>query len=360
MPENNPDNSAVQLGLFDISPAANINRASAYINRLDATVVDRKSARIANIIKSADKPDHETFVLVTAKSLAFKQYVYKLYSNVDEIQFPANWMNAFAIHNELNGLPNKLQGYNHQFHNEGESTFHIPFNKKDGELEELTTLSPYHKEGTLLVHNGRVGFVSCIAGENDKPVFLPSLYEKKDAGFYQQYTAVRDEYLMLADKEAKEKVEYADVRKQLNESYDALVKGYGILNTSTNRQRILKDKAFGFLILASLERKDGEQYQKADILTQSLIQKQESFHTDNPVEALARSLNDKGFVDMEFIAAATGSTEPDAIQELGNHIYLNPANERWETAGQLLSGNVIIKLCIAKDEVEQHPENPQF
>ena len=60
MPENNPDNSAVQLGLFDISPAANINRASAYINRLDATVVDRKSARIANIIKSADKPDHET------------------------------------------------------------------------------------------------------------------------------------------------------------------------------------------------------------------------------------------------------------------------------------------------------------
>lgn len=263
MPESNPDNSAFQLGLFDISPATNINRASAYINRLDATVVDRKSARIANLIKTTDKPEHEAFVLITAKSLAFKQYVYKLYSNVDEIQFPANWMNASAIHNELNGLPNKLQEYNHQFHNEGESTFHIPFNKNDGQLEALTNLSPYHKEGTLVVHNGRVGFVSYIAGENDEPVFLPSLYEKKDAGFYQQYTAVRDEYLMLADKEATEKVEYPDIRKQLNESYDALVKGYGILNTSTNRQRILKDEAFGFLILASLERKDGEQYLKA-------------------------------------------------------------------------------------------------
>lgn len=360
MPENNPDNSVVQLGLFDISSATNINRASAYINRLDATVVDRKSARIANLIKTTDKPEHEAFILITAKSLAFKQYVYKLYSNVDEIQFPANWMNASAIHNELNGLPNKLQEYNHQFHNEGESTFHIPFNKNDGQLESLTNLSPYHKEGTLVVHNGRVGFVSYIAGENDKPVFLPSLYEKKDAGFYQQYTAVRDEYLMLADKEATEKVEYPDIRKQLNESYDALVKGYGILNTSTNRQRILKDEAFGFLILASLERKDGEQYLKADILTQPLIQRQESFHSDNLVEALARSLNDNGFVDMEFIAAATGSTELDAIQALGNHIYLNPANERWETADQLLSGNVIIKLSIAKDEVEQHPENAQF
>jgi N12 class adenine-specific DNA methylase len=360
MPENNPDNSAVQLGLFDISPVANINRASAYINTLDATVIDRKSARIANLIKTTDKPEHEAFVLITAKSLAFKQYVYKLYSNVDEIQFPANWMNAPAIHNELNGLPNKLQEYNHQFHNEGELIFHIPFNKNDGQLEELTNLNTYHKEGTLVVHNGRVGFVSYIAGENDKPVFLPSLYEKKDVGFYKQYTAVRDEYLMLADKEVTEKVEYPLIRKQLNESYDALVKGFGILNTSTNRQRILKDETFGFLILASLERKDGEHYIKADILTQSLIQRQESFHTENPVEALARSLNDKGFVDMEFIAVATASTETDSIQALGNHIYLNPANERWETADQLLSGNVIIKLNIAKDEVEKHPENAQF
>ena len=165
---------------------------------------------------------------------------------------------------------------------------------------------------------------------------------------------------MLADKEATEKVEYPDIRKQLKESYDALVKGYGILNTSTNRQRILKDEAFGFLILASLERKDGEQYLKADILTQSLIQRHESFHTDNTVEALVRSLNDKGFVDMKFIAAASGSTEPDALQALGNHVYLNPANERWETADQLLSGNVIIKLNIAKDAIEQHPENAQF
>ena len=110
MPENKADNSSVQLGLFDIAPAANINRASAYINRLDATVVERKTARIANIIKTADKPDHEAFVLIAAKSLAFKQYVYKLYSNVDEIQFPANWMTASAIHHELKWLIKNITG----------------------------------------------------------------------------------------------------------------------------------------------------------------------------------------------------------------------------------------------------------
>jgi len=218
---------------------------------LDTTVVERKTARVANIIKTTDKPDHEAILLIAAKSIAFKQYVYKLYSNVTEVQFPANWMNASAIHLELNGLSNRLQEYNHQFHNEGEGLFHVSFNNKEEQSAELINLNPYYKEGTLVVHNNRVGFVSDIDAGGEHRVFIPSLYEKKDVGFYQQYTAVRDEYLMLADKEVKENIEYSDVRKQLNESYDALVKGYGILNTPTNRQRILKDEAFGFLILAS-------------------------------------------------------------------------------------------------------------
>lgn len=357
MPENKADNSSVQLGLFDTAPAANINRASAYINRLDATVIDRKTARIANIIKTSDKPEHEAFVLVTAKSIEFKQYVYKLYSNTDEIQFQANWMNASAIHLELNGLSNKLQEYNHQFHNEGEGAFHVALNNKNDELDELKNLNPFYKEGTLIVHNNRVGFVSYIAGENNKPVFLPSLYEKKDVGFYQQYTSVRDEYLMLADRESNENTDSPELRKQLNESYDALVKGFGLLNSTANKQRILKDEAFGFIVLASLERKDGDQYFKADILTKSLIQKQEAFRTDNPVEALAKSLNDKGFVDIEFIAASTDSTEPDTIQALVNHIYINPVNNQWETADQLLSGNVVAKLNIAKTAIEKAPDN---
>ncbi|MBN8718386.1 MAG: DEAD/DEAH box helicase family protein [Sediminibacterium magnilacihabitans] len=360
MPENKPDNSSVQLGLFDVTPAANSNRAAAYINQLDATVIDRRTAKIVNIIKTPGRPEHEAFVLITAKSLAFKQFVYKLYSNVEEIQISANWMNASAIHLELNGLSNKLQEYKQQFYNEGEGTFHVALKNGDGVLEELKELNPYHKEGALIVRYNRVGFVSYISGQNDKPVFLPSLYERKDVGFYQQYTAVRDEYLLLTDKESNENIEYPQLRKQLNESYDALVKGYGILNSITNRQRILKDEAFGFMVLASLERKEGDQYIKADILTRSLIEKQEAFHTDNPAEALAKSLNDKGFVDIEFIAAATDSTEADAIQELGNHIYINAVTSQWETADQFLSGNVVAKLGITKTAAEKDPANIQL
>ncbi len=359
MPENKPDSSSVQLGLFDVSPSANINRAMAYINSLDITVVDKKTARIANIIRASDKPEHETFVLLTAKSIAFKQYAYKIYSNAEEIQFPANWMSASAVQNELTNLSQQLKEYNHQFYNEGEGLFHVSLNDTD-KLDVLENLNPYHKEATLLVHNNRVGFISFLASGDKNAVFLPSLHDRKDIGFYQQYTSVRDMYLSLVDKESTNSIEQTELRKELNEAYDALIKGYGLLNSSVNRQRILKDEAFGLIMLSSLERKEGEQFVKADVLTQTLIQKQEAFTTDNPLEALAKSLNDKGFVDIEFIAAATDSTEAETIQNLGNHIYINPANNEWETTDQLLSGNVVSKLFIAAETVEKNPDNFQL
>lgn len=360
MPKNKSDNSSVQLGLFDVAPAVNINRAIAFINELDVTVIQKQSARVINIIKTTDKPEHEAIVLIAAKSLAFKQYVYKLYSNVADVQFSVNWQNAAAIHNELNSLSIKLQEYHHKFYNEGESAFQVRLNSKDDEPDEILNLNPYHKDGTLIVYHNSVGFVSFIASENKKPVFLPSLNDKKDLAFYHQYSVVRDTYLMLTDKEETQKIAFPVLRKQLNESYDALVKEYGILNSITNRQRILKDEAFGFTILASLERKEENQYFKSDILTQSLIQIQEAYHTDSPQEALAKSLNDKGFVDIEFIAAIMGKTMDEAIQTLGNHIYVNPANNNFETSDQFLSGNVFLKLNIAKAAAEKSPENAQI
>ncbi len=359
VPENKSDNSSVQLGLFEIGSSNTINRAAAYINPADAAVVDKKTARILNIIRAKDKPVHELVVLMTAKSTAFKQYYYKLYSNAAELQFPANWMNATLLQHELAGITNTLKEYDQQFYNDGEAMFHISLGDDD-KLETLKDFNPLYKERTLIVHNNRVGFVSYMASDDGKPVFMPSLQDKKDLGFYQQYAAVRDMYFELFEKETFEQTEHNDLRKELNEAYESLTKGYGLLNSSINRQRILKDEAFGLTMLSSLERKEGEQFVKADILTQSLVPKQEVFTTDNPLEALAKSLNDKGKVDIEFIAAATDNTEPATVEALGNHIYLNPSTLQWETADQLLSGNVVFKLRAATEVVEKNPDNVQL
>lgn len=359
MPDNKPDNGSVQLGLFDSGSATSINRANAYINPLDATVVDKKTARILNIIRPVDKPEHELIVLMTAKSTAFKQYVYKLYSNAKELQFSANWMNAALLQHELSGITNALKKYDQQFYNDGDTVFHVSL-RDDDKLDTLHNVNPFYKEGTLTLHNNRVGFVSYVASDDDKPVFMPSLHDKKDLGFYQQYIAIRDMYLALSEKENTGTTSDENVRKDLNEAYEALIKGFGLLNSPANRQRILKDEAFGLTILSSLERKEGEQFVKADILTQSLLPKQEVYTTDNPLEALAKSLNDKGKVDIEFIAAATDSSEPDTIAALGNHIYINPAYNEWETADQFLSGNVVSKLRVASEAAEKNPDNLQL
>ena len=359
MPENKSDNSSVQLGLFDTGSATIVNRAAAYINPLDASVIDKKTARILNIIRTKDKPEHELVVLMTAKSTAFKQHVYKLYSNTEELQFSANWMNAALLQHELAGLTNSLQKYDQQFYNDGEAVFHVSLGEDD-RLETLKNINPHFKEGTLNVHNYRVGFVSYLASDDKEPVFMPSLSDKKDLGFYQQYTNIRDMYLSLTEKENEGIAADENLRKDLNEGYEALIKGYGLLNAAANRQRILKDEAFGLTMLSSIERKEGEQFIKSDILTQSLLPKQEVYTTDNPLEALAKSLNDKGKVDMEFIAAATDSTEPETIAALGNHIYINPANNEWETADQFLSGNVVSKLRIATEVAEKNPDNLQL
>ncbi|HUC82365.1 MAG TPA: helicase-related protein [Flavisolibacter sp.] len=359
LPENATEQSSFQLGLFDVAPAAAANRASAYITRIDAQMVDRKSARILNSIKATDKPDHEAIVMMVAKSLSTRQHVYKLYSNVAEIDFPPSWMNASSFHDQIHKLPERLGIYNHRFYNEGELSFSVSF-KQDEEPSLITNPNPYHREGTLLVHEDRVGLLSFQGGDGEHPFFVPAINDKKDVSFYKQYCAVRDAYLLLSDKERTENREYPEQRKELNERYEAMIAGYGLLNSAVNRQRITKDEAFGLTVLSSLERKEGEQYVKADILTRSLVQKKEAFHTDNPVEALARSLNDKGFVDIEFVAAATGTTEGEAIQALGAHIYLNPENNRWETADGFLSGNVVAKLNTAKGAAEQSPDNFQL
>lgn len=359
-PENKTDGASVQLGLFDIAPAENINRAMAYINALDETVVQKKTARVINKIKATDKPEQEAFALITAKSHSFKQYVYKLYSNVVEIQLPTNWMSASAISNELHSLSLKLRGYDHDFFNEGAGEFHLRFKTSEKELDELKNINPYHKEGTLIIHDNSVGFISYSTSEKQQPVFIPGLNDKKDLEFYRQYTLLRDMYLKLTGNEATGKTEFPELRNNLNENYQKFIAEYGILNSAINRQRILKDEAFGSVILASLERKEGEQYVKADILTQSFINKQEAFHSDDPVQALVRSLNDTGRVDIEFIAASTGLSEDNVIRSLGNHIYLNPSNNLWETADQFLSGNVVAKLNTVKKEADRNPNDEEL
>lgn len=348
VPQNNSE--SVQLGLFDSGPTETITLAMSYINDLDATVVSRKTARILNIIRTKENQRHDSIVLVAAKALHHKDYVYKLYSNLEELSFPANWMNAGALSHQMVSLSNELQKYGYEFFNDGEALFHVATDAKE-KLETLNDLPSYYKEGTLIVHLEEVGFVSFIASENREPVFLPSLSPDKDVQFFRDYTLLRDGYLELESQEGEVG------RAALNLNYEKFIASYGQLNLPHNARRIAKDEVFGATLLSSLERKEGEYYVKADVLTESLIKQNDLFKTDDPLEALAHSLNDQGAVNLDFISAATGLYFDETVAALGHHICYNPSTAVYESADKYLSGNVVEKLATARAFLETTPDD---
>jgi N12 class adenine-specific DNA methylase len=357
MPESQVATVTVQLGLFDTQPTENINRAMDYINPLDANVVSKATARIIGMIKTADKPGHEALVLITAKQKDSKLYLYKFYKNFEELNFTANWMNGALLSHELKGLVPALQQFNHDFLFEGDQSLKEYFNFGENAELYFTQLNAFHQEGSWVTLDGRLGAISRINETRTQALFTPSS-DQKDAEFYSRYFKVRDRYLALSETEAAAEMEYPTFRRDLNEAYQSFVGYYGELNRPANRRLNLADEKEGFKILSSIERKEGENFVPADIFSRPIFQSKEDYQTDDPVSALARCLNEKGKVDLGFIAMATGLNSEETIIALHTHICLEPVTRQWETADQYLSGNVVQKLWSAQRIAEEDPADP--
>jgi N12 class adenine-specific DNA methylase len=113
-------------------------------------------------------------------------------------------------------------------------------------------------------------------------------------------------------------------------------------------------------MLASIERRDGNDFRPADILKAPVFQQAHNFKTDDPTSALARCLNDQGRVDIGFIAEATGLNSEEAIISLHSHIFLNPETRVWETRDEYLSGNVVAKRDAARRVQEAGSDDPEI
>jgi N12 class adenine-specific DNA methylase len=165
-----------------------------------------------------------------------------------------------------------------------------------------------------------------------------------------------------------------DARRELNWAYDRFESLYGPINKTTfgetsdgqvirrmpNLVKFREDP--DAMLVMSLEEYD-EVTGKA---TKAAIMKKDVVGKTPPItqvpsaeEGLLVSLNQRGTVDLSFIATLYGKPDDQVITELGDLIFLDPELQTWQTADVYLSGNVRSKLAAAERAGPTYAKNAQ-
>jgi N12 class adenine-specific DNA methylase len=154
-----------------------------------------------------------------------------------------------------------------------------------------------------------------------------------------------------------------EARRELNWAYDRFVGHYGPVNKTTfsetkdgnvirrmpNLVKFKEDP--DCMLVMSLELYDEAtgRAEKAAIMTRDVVGKTPPItRVQSAEEGLLVSLNQRGAVDLPFIATLYGKPEPQVIAELGDLIFHDPHTKTWQTADAYLSGNVRAKLAAAQ------------
>lgn len=228
------------------------------------------------------------------------------------------------------------------------------------------------KEGTLYISDKgdlmRVesGSGVGLAGQLDKPL------SAKDAAWVKDYVGLRDavkqaQYDQLTDGEWETSL------KALNKNYDAFVKKHGNVRAFTKIERTETDEDTGetksisyyrwknakllFLdvespVVEMLESiSEDDSIEKAAFLKARTIKKPTRREINGTNDALLVSLDERGGLDIPFVAELAKKDEAAVIKELGNQIYEVPGGS-WSLADEYLSGDVVTKLEEAEAAAE--------
>lgn len=157
--------------------------------------------------------------------------------------------------------------------------------------------------------------------------------------------------------------EIQSLQRQLETTYDAFSKKFGLINDKQNARMLDGDSSY--FLLCSLENLDenGELLSKADIFSKRTIRAQKAITSaDTPADALAISIGEKGHVDLTYMAELLGKSgqEDEVAKALKGVIFRDPQEENeqnaWKTADEYLSGDVRSKLRLAMLAVSRNPE----
>ena len=211
----------------------------------------------------------------------------------------------------------------------------------------------FHKNGSMVVADGMVGFLSDVrkTGATFTPLGLKPEQEKRAM----LYITMSETYQQLYNYEAETHEPSEHLREHLNQYYDEFVAKYGNLNEKQNVKFILMD-ANGRDALA-LERGENGQFVKADIFNHPVsFALDEVTSVDTPLEALTASLNKYGEVNLEYMSSLVDMDEDAMVENLAGHIYYNPLVSNYEIKDRFIAGNVVAKAEAVKAWIDREEE----
>ena len=211
----------------------------------------------------------------------------------------------------------------------------------------------FHKNGSMVVADGMVGFLSDVrkTGATFTPLGLKPEQEKRAM----LYITMSETYQQLYNYEAETHEPSEHLREHLNQYYDEFVAQYGNLNEKQNVKFILMD-ANGRDSLA-LERGENGQFVKADIFDHPVsFSLDEITSVDTPLEALTASLNKYGEVNLEYMSSLVDMDEDAMVENLAGHIYYNPLVSNYEIKDRFIAGNVVAKAEAVKAWIDKEEE----
>jgi N12 class adenine-specific DNA methylase len=165
-----------------------------------------------------------------------------------------------------------------------------------------------------------------------------------------------------------------EARRELCRAYDLFDLAYGPINKTTfgetsdggvirrmpNLVKFREDP--DAMLVMSLEDYDevtGKATKAAIMLRDVVGRTPPVTHVRSAEEGLLVSLNQRGTVDLPFIATLYGKPEQEVIAELGDLIFHDPESKSWQTADAYLSGNVRAKLAAAEAAGPSYSRNAE-
>lgn len=234
--------------------------------------------------------------------------------------------------------------------------------KAEAEKEEETETENVGKEADSNIPEFSFGVTS--DGDvyyRETKLMYPSKFNGKQKERVIGMCKIRDTLrdLLTAETEENNESEIFAKMRELNTVYDDFVDKYDRIFLKKNSNLFQDDKSFSLLM--SLEVIEDDKFiKKADVFSERVnVPNKTITETETASEALVVSIQECGFVDMEYMGKLCHMTEKEMYNELKGVIFLSLEERpihKYVTKDELLSGNVRNKLARAKELAIENSE----